>query len=98
MIVLPWSVSSEVHRPFDYGDKIMLLSGLHAALHISTALEQPASGSIHSNQANNAFDGKHKCSSIIRKIGATCTDSDAYDKQTRATGTLIEHEHAIPRG
>ena len=61
-------------------------------VHINTVLEHPSSGGIHSNQANNAFDGKHKCSSIITKIGATCTDSDAYDKQKRATGTFIEHE------
>ena len=32
-----------------------------------------ADGSIYSNQDNNAFDGKHKCSSIIWSIGATCT-------------------------
>ena len=25
VIVLPWSVSGAVHRPFDYGDKIMVL-------------------------------------------------------------------------
>ena len=28
VIVLPWSVSGAVHQPSDYGDKIMVLSGL----------------------------------------------------------------------
>ena len=39
----------------------------------------------HSNQANNAFDGKHRRSSIIRKIGATLQCPIV---------TLIEHEQA----